>query len=114
MCRKQVQRRREMSLLAALSNDVRLDLMRRLRDEKDAISPTQLAQEFGKPLSTVAYHLRILFAAGALSLVKTEPRRGAIKHFYKSSVRVPWAMEVIDHRPWPLTVPAEQLSDTKR
>lgn len=50
-------------------------------------SPTQLARRFGEPVNLVAYHTGVLAAAGALELVRTEPRRGSTEHFYRATTR---------------------------
>lgn len=48
-----------------------------------AASPKQLTDEFGDKLGNVSYHVRILAGAGLLELVDTQPRRGAVEHFYR-------------------------------
>jgi DNA-binding transcriptional ArsR family regulator len=49
------------------------------------MSPSQLAVALGEPIGTVSYHVRELAEAGLLELVRTEPRRGALEHFYRVS-----------------------------
>jgi DNA-binding transcriptional ArsR family regulator len=92
-------RTKENELLAALGNPLRRQILRRMRDE-EAISPLDLAREFDLPISTVAYHVRVLASCGAVTLVRVKPVRGAIKHFYRSSVEPPWAQQIIDLEPW--------------
>jgi DNA-binding transcriptional ArsR family regulator len=46
-----------------------------------------MAGEFGVPLGTVSYHTRLLRDLGWIELVRTEPRRGALEHFYRVVVR---------------------------
>jgi DNA-binding transcriptional ArsR family regulator len=46
------------------------------------MSPTMLADEFDEPLGNVSYHVKSLLDFGFLRLEKTEPRRGAVEHFY--------------------------------
>jgi DNA-binding transcriptional ArsR family regulator len=86
------------ALLAVLGNPLRRRILRRMRDE-EMISPRQMANEFCLPISTVAYHVRVLAEVGAVALVEVEPVRGAIKHFYRSSVEEPWARQIIDLEP---------------
>jgi DNA-binding transcriptional ArsR family regulator len=50
-------------------------------------SPNELAQMLDAPLGSVAYHVRILLDLGAIELVRTEPRRGAVEHFYRATMR---------------------------
>ena len=50
-------------------------------------SPNQLAQELGEPLGNVSYHVKTLLEYDCVELVKTEPRRGAVEHFYRATDR---------------------------
>lgn len=93
-------------LLTALNSQLRRQILRRMRDE-DMISPRELAQEFGMPLSTMAYHVRVLADCGAVTLVRVKPVRGAIKHYYRSSLEPPWARQIIDLEPWDGSRPGE-------
>ncbi len=55
-------------------------------------SPNQLARELDLPLGRVSYHIRLLADLGAIELVRTEPRRGALEHFYRAVTTV-WFSE---------------------
>ena len=50
-------------------------------------SPNQLAQELDEPLGNVSYHVKTLLEYNCVELVKTEPRRGAVEHFYRATER---------------------------
>jgi DNA-binding transcriptional ArsR family regulator len=50
-------------------------------------SPSALSQELGERLANVSYHVKILLENGAIELVKTEPVRGALEHFYRATMR---------------------------
>lgn len=52
------------------------------RCERQSRSPNQIAKALGVPLGAVSYHVRTLAEKGLLTCVHTEPRRGAIEHFY--------------------------------
>lgn len=52
-------------------------------NEKGVMSPNGLRQVLDEPLGNVSYHVRLLVGCGALELAKTEPRRGAVEHFYR-------------------------------
>ena len=54
--------------------------------EREA-SPVQLARELGVPVGRVSHHVRTLLQVGAIELVRTEPRRGAVEHFYRARRR---------------------------
>jgi DNA-binding transcriptional ArsR family regulator len=46
-------------------------------------SPNELAQALDEPLGNISYHVKELVKCGAMELVKVEPRRGAVEHFYR-------------------------------
>lgn len=46
-------------------------------------SPNEIAKAFGEPLTNVSYHVRMLHDLGVIELSDTEPRRGALEHYYK-------------------------------
>jgi DNA-binding transcriptional ArsR family regulator len=50
-------------------------------------SPSELATELDAPLSNTSYHVRQLAALGLVDLVDRAARRGAIEHYYTSTVR---------------------------
>jgi DNA-binding transcriptional ArsR family regulator len=78
------------ALLRAISHPLRHRLLGML-DGRTA-SPNQLARELGLPLGRVSYHIRLLNDLGAIELVGTEPRRGALEHFYRAVTTV-WFSE---------------------
>ena len=43
--------------------------------------------ELGAPLGVVSYHVRMLRDYDCVELVRTEPRRGALQHFYRATAR---------------------------
>lgn len=49
----------------------------------EAISPSYIAGEIGEPLGNVSYHVRALLDQGLIVLDRTEPRRGALEHYYR-------------------------------
>jgi hypothetical protein len=50
-------------------------------------SPNELAKKLGEPLTNVSYHVRMLHDLGCIELVQTEPRRGALEHYYRAVMR---------------------------
>jgi DNA-binding transcriptional ArsR family regulator len=89
----------ENDLLAALGHPLRRQILRRMRDV-EMISPRQLSKEFDRPVTNLAYHVRVLADCGAITLVRVKPVRGAIQHFYRSSLKQPWAQQIIALEPW--------------
>ena len=78
------------ALLRAISHPLRQRLLGML-DGRTA-SPNELARELGLPLGRVSYHIRLLHDLGAIELLRTEPRRGALEHFYRAVTRI-WFSE---------------------
>lgn len=50
-------------------------------------SPKQIAGELGEPLGRVGHHVRVLKRIGAIELVETRQRRGAVEHFYRAKMQ---------------------------
>ena len=69
----------------ALAHPLRVRILSSLH--KGISSPNQLAQELGEPLGNVSYHVKTLLEYDCVELVKTEPRRGAVEHFYRATER---------------------------
>jgi DNA-binding transcriptional ArsR family regulator len=72
-------------LAKALAHPLRVRILSSLH--KGISSPNQLAQELDEPLGNVSYHVKTLLEYGCVELVKTEPRRGAVEHFYRATDR---------------------------
>jgi DNA-binding transcriptional ArsR family regulator len=51
------------------------------------LTPKEIAEEVGLSLDHVSYHVRQLLKFGAIELVRTEPRRGATAHWYRTVTR---------------------------
>jgi Helix-turn-helix domain len=69
----------------ALTHPLRMRILTAM--DGDMASPRQLAAEFREPLGKVSYHVRTLAKLGCIELVKTEPRRGALEHYYRAIMR---------------------------
>lgn len=50
-------------------------------------SPRELERELGEGLSQVSYHVKVLHDFELIELVDTQPRRGAVEHYYKAIER---------------------------
>jgi DNA-binding transcriptional ArsR family regulator len=72
-------------LAKALAHPLRVRILSSLHN--GISSPNQLAQELGEPLGNVSYHVKTLLEYDCVELVKTEPRRGAVEHFYRATER---------------------------
>jgi len=70
-------------LAKSIAHDVRLDVLRILYERM--ASPKELARFLDEGLSHISYHVRELRDYGNIELVKTEPRRGAVQHYYRAT-----------------------------
>jgi DNA-binding transcriptional ArsR family regulator len=71
-------------VVRTLSHPLRLEALRILNDR--VASPNEISRELGESLGTVSYHVKELLHEGAIELVRTEPRRGAVEHYYRGEV----------------------------
>lgn len=69
-------------IMKALSHPLRLRMLTLLNQK--VASPSELAQELEEPLGNVSYHMRFLADLKMVKLVRTEPRRGAVEHYYEA------------------------------
>lgn len=72
-------------LAKALAHPLRVQLLAALNE--GVASPNELAKRLEEPLTNVSYHVRMLHDLGCIELVDTEPRRGALEHYYRAIVR---------------------------
>jgi DNA-binding transcriptional ArsR family regulator len=72
-------------LAKALAHPLRVQLLAALNE--GVASPNELAKKLDEPLTNVSYHVRMLHDLGTIELVDTEPRRGALEHYYRAIVR---------------------------
>ena len=72
-------------VLRALAHPLRLRILHELNSKVS--SPGRLSRELGEPLTNVSYHVKVLAENEAIELVRTEPVRGAVEHFYRATMR---------------------------
>src|SRR5919112_4373805 len=75
----------EARIAKALAHPLRARILQRLGERVS--SPGDLADELGAPLGVVSYHVRMLRDYNCVELVRTEPVRGALQHFYRATAR---------------------------
>lgn len=69
-------------IVKAFSHDLRKEIIGALL-ELEVSSPNKIAEKLDQKLSNVSYHFRVLLdECEVIELKKTEPRRGAVEHFY--------------------------------
>jgi DNA-binding transcriptional ArsR family regulator len=74
-------------LAKALSHPLRRRVLDQFTQRVEA-SPNEVAKALEIPLSTVSYHVHILRELECIALVRTVPRRGAVEHFYRSTLDI--------------------------
>jgi len=79
------QRPAHQNLVKGLSHPLRTQCLTILTDR--VASPREIAESLDEDLSNVSYHVRVLSELGLIELVREEPVRGAVAHFYKSVER---------------------------
>ena len=72
-------------VIAALNHPLRRTIMRLFLGGSPT-SPVAIARELDGSLNLVSYHVKILADNEVVRLVKTEPRRGALEHFFELSL----------------------------
>ena len=70
----------------ALAHPLRVAILEEMANGET--SPNRLAEALDEPLGNVSYHVKTLLEYEAVELSKTEPRRGAVEHFYKRTGKV--------------------------
>lgn len=70
------------AVVMALNHPLRVKLLTILSER--TASPSKLVEELGEPLSTVAYHSRVLDELGQIEIVEEQPVRGATEHFFRA------------------------------
>jgi DNA-binding transcriptional ArsR family regulator len=98
----------EARIAKALAHPLRARILQRLGER--VASPGDLAVELGAPLGVVSYHVRMLRDYDCVELVRTEPVRGALQHFYKATARP--NLEDAQWRTLPTTLRGELLGET--
>ncbi len=72
-------------LVKALGHELRVEILTILNERM--ASPNELSKELGEGLSQVSYHVKVLKDYKTIKQVKTEPRRGAVEHYYRATSR---------------------------
>ena len=73
----------EAELHKALGHPLRLRILESVIEGRE-VSPLELSRQLRQPLATVSRHMRVLRDLGFVELTRTEPRRGAVEHFYRA------------------------------
>lgn len=83
--------------MKAMSHNLRVRILAYMNDRP--WSPRELSDELDVGLSQVSYHVGVLKDFGLIELIKTEPRRGAVEHYYRATERAFMHSSVTKHYP---------------
>lgn len=75
----------DQKLVKALAHPLRAEILAILNERM--ASPNELSKELDEGLSQVSYHVKVLKDFECIEMVKTEPRRGAVEHYYRATAR---------------------------
>lgn len=76
----------EQNIVKALAHPLRVRILTVLNDR--VASPNELRKLLEEGLSQVSYHVKVLKDFEMIEMVKAEPRRGAVEHFYRATNKV--------------------------
>lgn len=83
-------------VVEALNHPLRRKILRAIHgNENEPISPVTLSKELGEDLSSVSYHVTVLLQKKSLTQVGTRQRRGAMEHFYISTITKDEVAEIV-------------------
>jgi len=72
-------------LIKALAHPLRVRLLAHMNDRE--WSPNELSGELNEGLSQISYHVKVLKDFEMIEMTRTEPRRGAVEHYYRAVER---------------------------
>lgn len=73
-------------VVKAIAAPLRRRILRMLHEADEARSPNEMAMSFALEVGHVSYHAKVLRECGLIALTDACPKRGAIEHFYASTV----------------------------
>lgn len=73
------------AVVKAMAHPLRMRILTAL--DRQTASPRQLADQFNERLGTVSYHIKTLADLELIELVGSQPRRGAVEHYYRTVSR---------------------------
>jgi DNA-binding transcriptional ArsR family regulator len=73
----------DQGFVKSLAHELRVEILTILTERM--ASPSELAEMLDEGLSQVSYHVSVLKNYGRIELMKTEPRRGAVEHYYRAT-----------------------------
>jgi DNA-binding transcriptional ArsR family regulator len=81
-------------LVRALAHPLRRSILKMMHGEEE-ISPQELSKRLEENLSNLGYHVRVLSELEVITLVRTQPVRGSMKHFYRLAIEAEWPYGIL-------------------
>jgi|GEM_PF-1823217 len=81
------QSEQRVKLTWAIAHRIRRDILRALAASDGPRSPIQISRDSGAEINQIAYHAQILRDLGAMKLAEEHMARGAVEHFYASTIK---------------------------
>lgn len=86
LARSELPRVKAVDCIRAIGAPQRRQILRALHAAGEAQSPNELSRAGGNSLGDITYHVKVLTECGLVALTGTQPKRGAVEHFYASTV----------------------------
>jgi DNA-binding transcriptional ArsR family regulator len=74
------------NLINAIAHPLRRRILRLLGDRGEQSSPARIGKEFDLHVGMIGYHIRVLEELGAVELTDEGMVRGAVEHFYTTTI----------------------------
>jgi DNA-binding transcriptional ArsR family regulator len=74
------------NLIDAIAHPLRRRILRLLADRDEQSSPARIGKELRLHVGTIGYHMRVLEELGAVELTDEKMVRGAVEHFYETTI----------------------------
>lgn len=78
--------RHRANLISAIAHPLRRRILRILGDRREQSSPTKIAKELHLHVGMVGYHVKVLQKLGAVEPTDEQMVRGAVEHFYETTI----------------------------
>lgn len=75
------------NLSKALAHPLRVRILQILRER--IASPNEMSKDLDVPLNDVSYQVKVLSDLGAIEQIRSEPRQGAVEHFFRADPQSP-------------------------
>lgn len=75
----------DQGFVKSLAHELRVEILTILTERM--ASPNELSKMLDEGLSQVSYHVKVLKDYERIELIKTEPRRGAVEHYYRATAK---------------------------